>query len=312
MGGGGHHSSSNDYNKTIKDAQDKSLSSSFDSDVNQKIDDKLADFNKRDAEKHRIHLDEIQEIIEDDIEGAIDLRFGGSVSKRTYVDGLSDVDVLVYINKSELIEKSPREVLEFIKTKLHGRLKNVDDISVGSLAVTVKFSDGTEIQLLPAIRKGDGCVIPKQKGNEWSNIIRPQKFAKKLTDVNQKNDGKVVPVIKLVKAINKTQLSEDQQLTGYHIESLAIEIFKNYPEDRPKTSKAMLTYFFETAKERITSPIKDKTGQSYHVDDDLGPENSPERLRASRSLNRIYNKMKTADDIKSSSDWDTILGDVNE
>jgi len=313
MGGGGgvfHSRSPDDYKREIREIRDKTKDEAFETGVNEKINEKLGSYNARDTETHREHLNDIKQIIESDKDGGVELKFAGSVSKHTYVDGLSDVDVLVLVNNSELADKTPAEIKEYIKSRLQQKLTNVEEIRTGSLAVTVRFKDGTEIQLLPALKKGDGYRIPAEKGNIWSNVTRPDKFASKLTEVNQACGQKVVPVIKIAKSING-QLPEDQQLSGYHIEALAIKIFRNYPEDAPRTPKAMLKYFFAEAKDEVKTPIKDSTQQSIHVDDDLGPENSPQRLRASYTLYRISNRMKNADASANSEEWDKILGDVN-
>jgi len=191
---------------------------------------------------------------------------------------------------------------------LEESLVNVEDIRVGNLAVTVIFSDGIEIQLLPAIKHGEGFKIPTGRGNDWSKIIRPDKFATRLTEVNQSNGGKVIPAIKLVKGIN-SQFPENQQLTSYHIESIAIEAFKSYPDSKPKTTKTMLEHFFEKASETVKSPIKDKTGQSINVDEYLGPENSVNRFQISHALDRVYRRMKNADTVGSVEEWKSILGE---
>lgn len=295
------------YKEIIRKSRESTQDAQFETTVNEKINERLAGYS-RDSDTTREHLNEIKEIIEEDTIGTTEMRYGGSVSKHTYVDGLSDVDVLVIIDKSELSDSSPQEVLEYIKTKLTDvNSRNIENISVGKLAVTVKFSGGEEIQLLPAIRRGEGYRIPAQKGDKWSDIIRPDKFVTKLTEVNQNCNGKVVPVVKLVKGI-LSQLPEDQQLNGYHIESIAIEVFKSYPDSNPKTPKAMLRYFFEKAKDVVKSPIEDKTNQSIHVDDYIGPKDSPERMRISYTLDRIARKMKNADEVGSSEEWESILG----
>ena len=59
---------------------------------------------------------------------------------------------------------------------------------------------------------------------------------------------------------------------------------------------------------RVKKPIKDKTNQSIHVDDDLGPENSPQRLRVSYTLDRIGRRMRNADEVGSIEEWESILG----
>ena len=80
-------------------------------------------------------------------------------TKRTYVNGLSDNDVLVFLNKSELKGKKPNEVPDYFAEKLRQRLPN-SEIKEGHLAVTVKFKNSnTEIQLLPAIKTKNGMRI---------------------------------------------------------------------------------------------------------------------------------------------------------
>ena len=215
---------------------------------------------------------------------------------------------MLKINNSELSGKSPNEVLEYIKSRLESKITNANEIKVGKLAVTIKYNDGTEIQILPAIKRGDGFKIPARNGKRWSNVIRPDKFASQLSKVNQKCGGKVVPVVKMVKHIN-SKLPPEQQLSGYHIESLSIEIFKTYPDSLSRTNKAMIKYFYQEARTKIRSPIKDKTNQSIHVDDYLYTENSPQRMRMSYILSNTYKEMKAADDMKSVEAWKDIIGE---
>lgn len=296
------------YKKIIQKSRSGTRDEQFETEVNSMINERISDA-QRDVDITRERLDNIKEIIEEEDIGTIEMRFGGSVIKHTYVEGLSDVDVLVFINKTELSNSTPKEVLEYIKTKIEeSDLRKVDDIKVGRLAVTITFSDGEELQLLPAIKKEEGYKIPASKGDSWSKIIKPKTFADKLKEINQKCNGKAYPVIKIAKELI-SRLPEDQRLSGYHIESIAIEVFKSYPESNSKTPKVMLRYFFENAPDIIKKPIRDKTNQSIHVDDDLGPENSSQRLRFSYSIDRIGRRMKNADEVGSVEEWESILGD---
>jgi hypothetical protein len=309
-GGGGYFGGDytpSKYKEILKESQSRTENTEYEAEVSEIISQRLAG-STRDSDTTSEHLDELREVIEEEGIGAVDMRFGGSVKKHTYVDGLSDVDVFLCIDKTDLADASPTEVLNYVKNRIQrANLSDVREVSVGRMAVTVTFADGEQIQLLPANRKGDGYEISNGKG-DWSHVVRPDKFASKLTEVNQQNNGKVVPVVKLAKGII-SQLPEDQQVSGYHVESMAIEIFKSYPEAEPRTPKAMLRYFFEHAKDIVKTPIKDKTNQSIHVDDDLGPENSPERVRASYTLDRISRKMKNADEVRSTEEWEEILGE---
>lgn len=304
MGGsGGSFSSylnpSESANK-IRKAEQDSLDKSFDSDVNSNLNDILSDINDRPVEEINKRLVTIQKAIESNVEGFIDLVFGGSVNKHTYVNGLSDIDSLAILNNNELSGKTPREVLTYFMERLQQRLPKTN-ITLGNLSVSIKYSDGIEIQLLPAVSTATGYKIAASDGSDnWSNVVKPKKFAEKLTSVNKENGNKVVPVIKLAKAIISS-LPEQRKLSGYHTESLAIEVFKNY--SGPIQTKAMLKHFFSEASKKVMSPISDSTGQSLHVDDYLGSRNSNRRRMVSDSLSHINRRMNNADAKRDSESW---------
>jgi len=172
-------------------------------------------------------------------------------------------------------------------------------VETGTLAVTVHYKDGMEIQVLPAINTDKGVKIPNRTGDRWSSID-PSGFTAALSKANNALGMKLVPAIKLVKAINST-LPERAQLSGYHIESLAIEAFKGYTGER--TPEAMTGHFFRSAKDLVLSPIKDKTGQSLHVDHYLGAAASSKRKIAHAVLDRIDRRLKLADTSNDLSRW---------
>ncbi len=296
--------------KKIKESLDKSLDETkkeeFDTNTANLINDLLIQYNDRDTKKTQDKLEEIRKIIEKDIEDTIDLNFGGSISKHTYVDGLSDVDTLIIINNTELINKTPKQIQNFLMSRLEKELKNVKKVYKGNLAVTVEFKDGMAVQLLPAIKVTEGYKIASSDGKGWSNI-NPKGFTDHLTRLNQTLGGKVVPTIKIVKSIN-AQFPEARQMTGYHVESLAIEALKTYRGE--KTSKALITRFFSKAKDFVLSPIKDKSKQSLHVDDYLGSKNSDARKSISHQLDIVCRKIRSADNTNSISLWKEILGEL--
>jgi hypothetical protein len=268
------------------------------------IGDLLQEANQRDAKAVANAMVEVKDALEQDIEGSVVLGFGGSVRKHTYVDGLSDVDLLVVLRDPELRTKSPQQVLDYFEQRL--RVDCPDwTLRRGTLSITL-LKAGLEIQVLPAIRAGDRTRIPSSTGDRWS-AIDPQAFTKKLTDTNARNGQKVVPVIKKAKIINARQ-PERLQLTGYHLESMAIEAFKEYRG--PMNPKAMLEHFIERARSLVLAPIKDRTGQSVHVDDYLGPANSPDRKAVASAVDRVFRRMKNADVARSMEQWLDILGEV--
>ena len=95
-----------------------------------------------------------------------------------------------------------------------------------------------------------------------------------------------MPTIKLIKAaVNRAIPSDRDRLHGYHIESLAIEAFKNYRG--PHDLSSMLNRFFTEAPNLVQRPIADPTGQSRQVDTYLGPQSSAERQRAATNLRQV-------------------------
>ncbi len=217
--------------------------------------------------------------------------FGGSVKKDTYVTGLSDVDVLLVVNESSLVSQPPTKVIEYVRDTIQRRLLN-NEVSSGMLAVTVKYSKGPEIQVLPAIRRKKGIRIAESGGAKWSNVARPDDFAAKLAEVNTARNGRVVPVIKLAKAMEDRFITqEDRKISGYHMESLAIDAFKDY--QGALDPKAMLNHFLGYSVKAVMNPIADSTGQSRYVDEYLGQADSIERKRASTYFGQIRGKVNS-------------------
>jgi len=287
--------------RKVRESESKTGDQTFETEVGGYIGSLLAKYNER-SEIVREHLETIKKALEKEIDGTVDLLFGGSVARHTYVDGISDVDALVVLNKSELVDKSPEEVKGYFLNRLNVQLPNTL-IEEGTLAVTVKYTD-IEIQLLPALRSKEGFRIADSSGRGWS-IIKPLKFAERLTRANQEMGGKLIPTIKLAKSIISA-LPKSRQLEGYHTESLAIRIFQDY--DGPKSPKAMLTHFFCNAGQHIKNPIKDVTGQSIYLDSYLGEADSINRKVVGDSLTRIGRRMKNGDGARSLRQWQEILG----
>ncbi len=291
--------------KIVREAEDKTRVAAFETELSAIVGDLLAEYNGRDANSTRERLDEIKVALEDEIEGSLDQLFGGSVAKYTHVEGLSDIDSLILINDTDLEGKSPEDVLSKIEQAIRVKVADTVSVSHGRMAVSIGFVDGMLIQVLPAIKTdGERLRVPSSRGVGWSEI-NPKKFADALTRHNQECGGKLVPTIKLAKAING-QLPEGQRLSGYHMESLGIAAFRGY--DGAKSVTVMLPLFFERARDLVLSPIRDRTGQSIHVDEYLGPAKSEARMAASHVFDRLARRMRNASASGSRAQWLALFG----
>lgn len=306
MGGSGGRTgsyfSSRDAQALEEQARRRLEQSRLDSAVNSLLQQELPDINDRDTELINNRLESIEQALGSRIGEVERLHFGGSVSKHTYVEGLSDIDALVEIAEQRISERSPAEVRDSLERALRQALPqgDVEDIEKGRVAVTVRYLDGTEIQLLPAIRIGDELAVSSWDSSTWTPI-RPHDFAGVLTSTNQNQGGAVVPAIKLVKAIFANKLGDDGP-SGYHVEALAVEAFRQY--SGPKTPKAMVTHLVKSAGERVLQPIRDISGQSRYVDDRLGEENSPARRALSRQIGQLARTMENTSSID---DWEGMI-----
>ena len=217
--------------------------------------------------------------------------FGGSIMRRTDVNGLSDIDVLLIVNQSSLASRPPAEVIEYVKDIIVRRMPR-NPVRAGKLAVTVGYSGGNEIQLLPAIRTQHGVRIAEPGKTKWSNVIQPDKFATRLAKLNETRDGRVVPTIKLAKAIADCFITRpSRKISGYHMEALAIEALNNYRG--PLDPRTMLNHLFGNAITGVMRPIADLTGQSMGVDEHLGPAGSKARQRASTYFGQMRSKVNS-------------------
>lgn len=287
--------------QAIKETARKALEIGLDKEIGRL----LAFYNDRDRQKIAEYLADIEECASDTIEGTETILFGGSVAKHTYIDGVSDVDSLLLVNREDLTGYTPGDILEELASSLRAALpkERVPDIRTGDLAITVTYADGTEIQVLPAARTSSGFVIPDDKGARWRQI-NPKEFSSDLTNANAKLGRALIPTIKLAKSVI-SGLPESLKLSGYHVEALALKAFAGYTGKQ--SYPEMLMHFFRTASELVQRPTPDITGQSKFIDEDLGPARSTARRSASAALSRIARRLENATTVE---EWKSILDPI--
>lgn len=270
--------------------------------INELLQSTLVQYNDRDREAISSRLDQIQEILGEEVQ--IDkVLYGGSVAKHTDVDGISDTDALVLLDGNDFDAQDPAAVLERFHEKLATRLprQEIDEIRVGRVAVTIAYRDGEEVQLLPALRRGDTVSVPNETGREW-RATRPIAFQKALTNANDSMNGALVPSIKLVKSI-VDQLPPAKQLKSHHIETLAVDAVRDYRG--PKTPRALVLQILEHSSNRVLAPMPDITGQVSAVDSALGEAGSASRRAISVTMGALKRRLDTATSV---GQWRAVLG----
>ena len=294
MGGGGTGGYSPPRSDVLQRKVEQARAESrakLDADVDRFLQRELAVYNDRDVNETRRRLDTIHETLGEEVE--VDtMLFGGSVAKHTYVDGLSDVDALVVLDRDGTQGLSAQGVLDRFHEQLDLTLERegVESIDKGTLAVTIRYADGAEVQLLPAVREGRGVKIPDASGEGWKRTD-PHAFQRELSRQNQRLNSALIPTIKLVKSLI-SDLPKQQRLSGYHLESLALDAVKGYRG--PSTPKALLDRVLTHSESRVRTPIRDVTGQSRNADEYLGVRNSAQRKLVSQALGGIRRRLNAA------------------
>ena len=262
-----------------------------DNNFNKYCEQLLVQYKRRNTKAVTRHLRSVCDVLSHEDDHVVQTKFGGSVQKGTYVTGLSDVDVLLMVNQSSLKNKPPSKVKAYVRDTIQQRFPK-NPVKVGKLAVTVSYADKTELQILPAIRTTDGFRIAEPGSSKWSNVIHPDRFMDRLIKVNNACGGRVVPIIKLAKAMADCFIKDSSRtISGYHMESLAILAFARYR--RELDPRSMLVHFLGHSREAVMTPIEDPTGQTRYVDQYLGPANSKIRKRASIQFGQMRGKVNS-------------------
>jgi hypothetical protein len=272
----------------------------LDRDIAHLLAQNLSKFNDRDRELTRERLDGIEAALGEHVE--LDrILFGGSVAKHTEVDGISDVDALVILDRNDLRGASAQKVKEAFLRAIEGLPRaGIAGIRHGQMAVTVAYDDGMEIQLVPAVRRGKGIAVPSASSGGWTET-EPGAFRRQLTAANARLGGNLVPAIKLFKAV-VSRFPQQKRLSGYHAEALAVDAARSYAGST--AAKDLLLHLLRHAAERVLRPIQDKTGQSRTLDGYLGTANSAERRNTALALDGMRRRLSTATTV---AEWRAVI-----
>jgi len=279
----------------MRPASEKTTEKYLATEVAEMLTEKLREINAHDYESIERHKKAILDKLSSEYE-VEDMRLGGSHARSTDVAGLSDIDVLVSLGDFKEGLSSEETIAGFAKA-LQDRFPKTE-ITPGKMAVTVRFSDEVEVQVLPAFRHQDGYRISDPEGKGWITTY-PNRFARQLTQANQRLSGNVIPTIKLAKAICKAQHVD---VKSYHLENLALRAFEHYTG--PKTLPSMLRHLFEQAKSLCLKPTRDLTGQSDYVDDRLSITS---RQTLARGFRRIEQDLASAMSSTSLEPWEELF-----
>jgi hypothetical protein len=202
----------------------------------------------------------------------------GSYRRETKTKPLKDVDIFVVIDsngaQAQLRQSGPRTVLD----KLSGVLgTKYDDVVIDRMACTVNFGSGEEVvsfDVVPAFeKKTDVFEIPDTRTRSWI-VTNPKRHHEMSTEKNKLCDGKYVPFVKMVKAINR-ELGEPVKpsfLMEVMAQELVSEPFGRYQDE--------VRWYLASAAEGVELSWPDPAG----FGPDVNSMDTTQRATAARAL----------------------------
>lgn len=244
----------------------------------------------------------------------LDSFLSGSYSRQTLIAPLkqADIDIIVVLDSKYFYNYNGQNggqagLLDLLKRVLKKTYPTTPDISRNGQAVTIQFTDFA-VDVVPAFnRQGGGYLIPNSITQTWLSTD-PKKHVQIFSDANQSHVGNLVPLIKMLKAWNRTTNSF---LRSFHLEAMVLQILNNITiSDFPSGAR----YVFDKGRDYVTKKNPDPAGYG----DDVGAYlNTEDKVKNAMSrFETAYTRALKAEDLARRglvSDavnmWRTVFGD---
>tara|TARA_R110002110_G_C13467715_1_gene719485 strand:- start:11570 stop:12481 length:912 start_codon:yes stop_codon:yes gene_type:complete len=235
----------------------------------------------------------------------------GSYRRCTLISPLSksDIDIFIILDPKYFRAQNngPANLLDQVKRVLQKTFTKTPKISRNGQAVTITFTDFM-VDIVPAFhRKNGGFLIPNSTRNIWISTD-PKIHVEILTKKNQIQNGKLIPLIKMIKAWNRIHNSFFQ---SFHLEVLALEVFDNIIiSDYPSGVR----YFFQKASKLVLQENLDPSGYGGDVGSYQKEKN--DEYIAQSALQKAYieawyaeESVKVNNVAKAIKHWQNLFGD---
>lgn len=258
-----------------------------------------------------IRQNNVREVMKAGME-VMDSFLTGSYSRKTLIAPLSEADIdiffvlaPIYFNPNQ--NHCQAKLLDLVKTTLKRAFTRTPDISRNGQAVTIKFTDFM-VDVVPAFnRKGGGYLIPNAVNQTWISTD-PKIHVQMMSLHNKRQQGRLVPLIKMIKGWNK---KNGHFFQSFHLEVLAHQIYNNMQiNDYPLA----MQFFFEKARGLITQNNPDPAGYGGNVGSYINTQNKMTEAIAKmqQSYEKVLKAGYAADKLnlrESFEYWQKIFGD---
>lgn len=181
----------------------------------------------------------------------------GSYKRSTMTAPLveADVDIFIVLDDKYYEINGQANLLDRIKRVLKNTYPKTPEVSRNGQAITITFTD-FKVDVVPAFnRVGGGYVIPDAILKRWIST-NPKKHVEIWSDANKVHSGNLVPLIKMIKAWNKTH---GALLRSFHLEALTLNILNNVTiTNFPSGTR----YVFDKMRTQVSYIVPDPAGYS--------------------------------------------------
>lgn len=161
----------------------------------------------------------------------LDSLLTGSYAKSTMIAPLeqADIDIFVVLAPEYYHRYTPSDLLTEVRRVLRQRYTKTPEISPDGQAVTISFTD-FKVDVVPAFRReGGGYIIPNSPSG-WISTD-PTVHLDQVTRENMRQNGLLVPLIKMLKGWNRAQ---GGTLRGFYLEVMVMKVLtgatiRDYP-----------------------------------------------------------------------------------
>ncbi len=248
-------------------------------------------------------------------------RLVGSYGRDTAHLDIKDVDVLVFLPDDQL-DRTPNAVLLDVKKVLDGYPGANVETSGQRRSVRMDFPDeNLRLDIVPVVAK-DGLdkqlSVPDRPAAKWIKSD-PLAYAERLSRVNQENNGKLVPLVKLIKTWRDVQMKV-RRPKSYVIEVMALYAIENgdITLNGESTAQNLADFFAHIATKY--DDLMENGKESPRISDPMIPTNYITKhwdrshfetfMRRIREADKAAQKaLKTDDDDAASAEWAKVFGE---
>lgn len=204
----------------------------------------------------------------------------GSYRRHTMIGPLTaaDVDLFCILDAGYHHPAGQAALLDMVRRALRETYSKTPRISPNGQAVTIRFTDFV-VEVVPAFyRQGGGFLIPSSNERRWIETD-PKVHEAFIANANAIHDGKLVPLIKMIKAWNRNSGS---RLSSFYLELMVESILRGM---RIADYPGVVAYVFWRAQEVVRWKLLDPAGLDGGQVNGLARGSVPEAVAA---LARTY------------------------